>query len=73
SLKLAITISWFLAAEVVESFKNVVEYETHFILNLMDEGLSALAMRTRKNHLKPFCGEQRLFKADSFQFLVRRG
>ncbi|GJU27575.1 hypothetical protein Tco_1166196 [Tanacetum coccineum] len=43
---ITITISWFLVCEVGEAFKDMIEHETHFIPNFMDEGLSALAMGT---------------------------
>ncbi|GKA97893.1 hypothetical protein Tco_0825787 [Tanacetum coccineum] len=43
---LAITISWFLVCEVSEAFNDMIEHETHFIPNLMDEGLSVSAMET---------------------------
>ncbi|GKE23388.1 hypothetical protein Tco_1434900 [Tanacetum coccineum] len=42
----AIIISWFLVCDVSEAFKDMIEHETCFIPNLMDEGLSALAMGT---------------------------
>ncbi|GJV97779.1 hypothetical protein Tco_1549356 [Tanacetum coccineum] len=41
---LAITISWFLVGKMSEAFKNMIEHETHFIPNLTDEGLNALAI-----------------------------
>ncbi|GJR35198.1 hypothetical protein Tco_1210882 [Tanacetum coccineum] len=44
---IAITISWFLVCEVGEAFKDMIEHETHFIPNFIDEGLSALAMGTK--------------------------
>ncbi|GJX64504.1 ribonuclease H-like domain-containing protein [Tanacetum coccineum] len=39
------TILWFLVCEVSEAFKDKIDHEMHFILNLMDDGLSALEMR----------------------------
>ncbi|GJS21573.1 hypothetical protein Tco_0450205 [Tanacetum coccineum] len=43
---LAITISWVLVCEVSEALKDMIEHETHFISNLIDEGLIVSAMGT---------------------------
>nr|GFA08024.1 hypothetical protein [Tanacetum cinerariifolium] len=47
SLILAILFSWFLVYDVSEALKDMIEHETHFIPNLMDEGLDALRIRTK--------------------------